>query len=124
MYSLNDFSLSYKSSLWLIIWTSKTGLEVPTIPNGYHIVSETINGKAGTGVPNTFGDSDTNIIYNIAPNVKDETYGSIVTDSGKILVPVTPLNQGAPGTKATVQMPNIPEGYKIVKVTIFPPICE
>ena len=97
---------------------SKTGLEVPTIPNGYHIVSETINGKAGTGVPNTFGDSDTNIIYNIAPNVKDETYGSIVTDSGKILVPVTPLNQGAPGTKATVQMPNIPEGYKIVKVTI------
>ena len=97
---------------------SKTGLEVPTIPNGYHIVSETINGKAGTGVPNTFGDSDTNIIYNIAPNVKDETYGSIVTDSGKILVPVTPLNQGEPGTKATVQMPNIPKGYKIVKVTI------
>ncbi|MFR5266056.1 hypothetical protein, partial [Clostridium sp.] len=97
---------------------SKTGLEVPTIPNGYHVVSEIINGKEGTGVPSTFGDSNTNIIYNIAPNVKDETYGSVVTDSGKILVPVTPLNQGEPGTKATVQMPNIPEGYKIVKVTI------
>ena len=97
---------------------SKTGLEVPTIPNGYHVVSEIINGKEGTGVPSTFGDSNTNIIYNIAPNVKDETYGSIVTDTGKTLVPVTPLNQGEPGSKATVQMPNIPKGYKIVKVTI------
>ncbi|WP_055069835.1 hypothetical protein [Clostridium massiliamazoniense] len=100
---------------------SKTGLNVPKIPEGYHIVNVTNTTKGVDGVPKAFGNTDNTTTYTIAKNVKDKTYAKVVTDiNGKVvtLVPSKEVGSGKPDSKEDVITPNVPEGYKIVKVTI------
>ncbi len=99
----------------------KTVLNVPKIPEGYHVVSVTNTTKGVDGIPKTFGNTDNTTTYTIAKNVKDKTYAKVVTDiNGKVvtLVPSKQVGSGKPDSKEQVITPKVPEGYKIVKVTI------
>ena len=99
----------------------KTVLNVPKIPEGYHVVSVTNTTKGVDGIPKTFGNTDNTTTYTIAKNVKDKTYAKVVTDiNGKVvtLVPSKQVGSGKPDSKEQVITLKVPEGYKIVKVTI------
>ncbi len=59
---------------------SKTGLTIPDIPNGYHIVNITNgNGDKVTGVPSTFGNSDNTTIYHVEKNTPKDHDGGKTT---------------------------------------------
>ncbi|WP_317312472.1 MucBP domain-containing protein, partial [Clostridium thermobutyricum] len=93
---------------------NKTNLKDPQIPEGYHLVNITDNGKVITKVPSTFGDSDNNIIYNIA---KNPSITVKVLDSNGKEIENPEIVTGDPSSKVTVKVPSIPEGYHIVKIT-------
>ena len=92
----------------------KTNLKDPQIPEGYHLVNITDNGKVITNVPSTFGDSDNNIIYNID---KNPSITVKVLDSNGKEIENPEIVTGDPSSKVTVKVPSIPEGYHIVKIT-------
>ncbi|OPX48403.1 MucBP domain-containing protein [Clostridium thermobutyricum] len=93
----------------------KTNLKDPQIPEGYHLVNITDNGKVITNVPNTFGDSDDNIIYHVEKN-PTKTIISIEGSNGKVIG--TPESAtGEPGDKTNLKDPQIPEGYHLVNIT-------
>lgn len=93
---------------------NNTNLKTPQIPEGYHLVNITDNGKVITNVPSTFGDSDNNIIYNIA---KNPSITVKVLDSNGKEIENPEIVTGDPSSKVTVKVPSIPEGYHIVKIT-------
>ena len=97
---------------------SKTGLNVPTIPEGYHVISITNSTKGVDGLPKTFGNTDNTTTYTIAKNIVDKTYAKVITTKGDILVPSTEVGNGAPNSKEDIITPNVPKGYEIIKVTI------
>ncbi len=88
--------------------TGKTG--IVNITNG--------NGDKVTGVPSTFGNSDNTTIYHVEKDITDKVYVDVKTESGTVLTPSHEVASGAPGAKIDVQMPQIPNGYHIVKVTV------
>ncbi|MGV3026962.1 MucBP domain-containing protein, partial [Clostridium thermobutyricum] len=92
----------------------KTNLKTPEVPNGYHLVNITDNGKVITNVPNTFGDSDDNIIYHVAKNPNITV--KVVDSKGKELGN-SEVVTGDPSSKVTAKVPSIPEGYHLVNVT-------
>ncbi|WP_436514300.1 hypothetical protein, partial [Clostridium thermobutyricum] len=71
----------------------------------------TDNGKVITNVPNTFGDSDDNIIYHVAKNPKITV--KVVDAKGKELGN-SEVVTGDPSSKVTAKVPSIPEGYHLV----------
>ena len=95
---------------------SPTGLSEPKIPKGYHIVRITNgDGPEVTGVPKTFTDKDQIIIYHV---VKDPstTVKEIYID-GKNVVPEI-VTTNIVGSKVDTKIPNLPNGYQIIKVTV------
>ncbi len=92
----------------------KTNLKTPKIPEGYHLVNITDNGKVITNVPSTFGDSDNNIIYHVAKNPKITV--KVVNSKGKELGK-SEIASGDPSSKVTAKVPLIPKGYHLVNVT-------
>ncbi|WP_317312473.1 MucBP domain-containing protein, partial [Clostridium thermobutyricum] len=93
---------------------NKTNLKDPQIPEGYHLVNITDNGKVITNVPSTFGDSDNNIIYHVAKNPKITV--KVVDSKGKELGKSITVN-GDPNSNTGLKVPSIPKGYHLVNVT-------
>uniref|UniRef100_UPI001146BC80 hypothetical protein n=1 Tax=Clostridium mediterraneense TaxID=1805472 RepID=UPI001146BC80 len=95
---------------------SDTDLKTPDIPKGYHIESITDgNSKIITELPKIFGDKNEIIIYHV---VKDpSTTVAEVYKDGTDVVPIkTTLN--APNTKVDTAIPELPNGYQIIKITV------
>lgn len=95
---------------------SPTGLSEPKIPAGYHVVRITNgDGPEVTGVPKTFTDKDQIIIYHV---VKDPTttVKEIYIDGKNVVPEIVTMN--IVGSKVDTKIPNLPNGYQIIKVTV------
>ncbi|MGV3027018.1 MucBP domain-containing protein, partial [Clostridium thermobutyricum] len=92
----------------------KINLKTPEIPEGYHLVNITDNGKVVKNAPSTFGDSDDNIIYHVAKNPNITV--KVVDSKGKELGN-SEVVTGDPSSKVIAKVPSIPKGYHLVNVT-------
>ncbi|WP_159426721.1 mucin-binding protein, partial [Clostridium mediterraneense] len=95
---------------------TETGLKAPKIPEGYHIVSVTNNGKTvEAGVPSKFTNDDQNIVYHIAKD-PSTTVSEVYPDGKPVVVNKTTVNLA--GTKVDTVIPELPKGYQITKITV------
>ncbi|WP_195972547.1 hypothetical protein [Clostridium thermobutyricum] len=92
----------------------------PTIPNGYKLIGITNNGNKVNGLPATFEKNTQNLVWiveKIPTIVKAPVNVKIITTSGQQLGTVSTSEANVGSDLGNSYMPNIPNGYKVVKVT-------
>ena len=89
------------------------------VPKGYEVKSITINGQDVNSLDKlTYKKEKQVVVYHLVKIPTNSVTESIITNTGKVLMPVKVVKTGEEGESVDIKGLSIPKGYKLEKVTI------